>query len=221
MTRTSETLGPAGGALKSLGSRAPLTTLSGVSGTGTVFTTKSTPVVCGGEPRIWASEGPKRRVAGHDEHPTPTRPGYCVLDSPLVQESDRTNQPRPMPRPQGVAHGTRPTPSLFHRQPCALWLVEKCSPRGHSNSSASNFPGLLKELWKLTPSGLGDDSFSLSLGQPTTPTSHQGVVLLELRPVAAEDLRQSGLAHRRVSCGVRGEENHHCQPRLETPTAER
>lgn len=69
-TVTTETLGPTDGALGSLGSRAPLTTLSPVSGTGTVFTTRSTPAVCRGKPRTRASEGPKGRVTGgQDQQP--------------------------------------------------------------------------------------------------------------------------------------------------------
>lgn len=86
---------------------------------------------------------------------------------------------------------------------------------GHSKSFSSNLSGLLKKFWKVTPSGLGDNRFSLSLDQPPTPTSHQGVVLLEMGPIAAEALCQGGLAHCWISCEV-GEENHHCRPDLTT-----
>lgn len=67
---TTETLGPADGARGSLTSRAPLTTLSPVSGIGTVFTTKSTPAVCRGKPGTRASEGPKGCITGgRDQRP--------------------------------------------------------------------------------------------------------------------------------------------------------
>lgn len=46
------------------------------------------------------------------------------------------------------------------------------------------------------------------------PTSHQGVVLLEMGSVAAEDLGQGGLAHGWVSCEVRAEEKHRFHPKL-------
>lgn len=135
---------------------------------------------------------------------------------------DRRASCNSLPTRGGPWGPSRP-PSLLHRQPNALRLMEKCPPHGHSNSFSSDFLGLLKEFRKVTPSGLGDDRFSLSLGQHTTPTSHQGVVLLEMGPVAAEHLCQGGLAHCWVSCEVRGEENHHCHPDLtgESPTPER
>lgn len=75
-------------------------------------------------------------------------------------------------------------------------------PRGHSNGLWPGLSGSRRHL----------DSYPGL--PPTAPTSHQGVVLLELGPVAAEELGQGGLAHCWVPCADRAQDRPHSHPDL-------
>lgn len=172
-----------GGAPSSLESRVPLTTLSPVSGTGTVFATRSTPVVCRGKPKNTRLRGPQGAVTGGW---APSRTA-CARDALWEPASARWSHPAPCP---GGSRTRWPSP------------LQPARPVPRRKTTSACISG--KSPPPVTcPSGLG---------RATTPESHQGVVLLEMGSVAAEDVGQGGLAHSWVSCGARGEEERRSPP---------
>lgn len=160
--------GDPGRGWRGLGFRRPrpsLTTLSPVSGTGTVFTTKSTPVVCRGKPRRFASAG------GLVTAPTAWEacPQLNCLCSGLTFRTEIGEGPLTSPNSLPTSELYVVTQSITGRSalqtaPHPVVCGKTISTWRHLSSPSSDLLGPRKVRGEVSPSGFSDHCSS-RLGQ--------------------------------------------------------